>query len=1568
MAALQWNQQEATRLNYEELTLLQKTFKPSPPALYLMPSGPGGVQCQAAGIFVIEGTNILMGSAFAHGHPPQWWDLAKNLDRLDAVVLPDWSAASIQSYNFLTQFASTVSASTGYAWIGSIMVPPTESASSESILVMSPSSSGAFGDRQFTLPAGPSITSADRLPDRLRIFSKLGLGELYLQPLGGHVGTLVVWKPTKAAPIRLFLPSTAGVLNPVQSLSQVLKALRGVPEVCLETKTAPSVSGGGSTSKSTVSAPHNSAPTKTAARPLTANRPFSGLNHTPPRNPPASARTRPATAAATTTPGKTVGTAKRSPTSAATPLAAATTKKPATQVKSAPPPPPAAAARTVAKAAPTTKATPTPAPAKPTSRPSNGHARPSATAATAAKASPRSTSDKTSSVGAGTKKTPIVPKTQARLNAHAAQVQAKSKAATPAPTAGVPAATTTTTTKIRSSPPDMVLKFAADGRPTNLPPRRKVGEKTVMEELAEIPTTESKSSAAESPLVSPHSEVQQAKSPEASSPTEATSAVRQQPDSLLSPADKSATEVESPLAQAKLIGEPEPQTGAVQKQQEEAQDLPEAAHLGKELDETEEPKHTIHPEDTLAHEEEHLESHETHPDFTKADVYALREDRTGGYHEYEEPQRMAQTPEASEQTDGHIIPSETHPEYSAIPPQHEETDLHPEAVHLGRDLDEIDEPEQKKHPEDRLAHEEQYLESHETHPDFTKVNEFSMHEDLAGGYREHEEPPHMAQTPEASEHADGHVIPSETHPEFSAIPPQHEEDDLHPEAIHLGRDLDEMAEPEQKMHSEDRLAHEEEHLESHETHPDFTKADEYAMHEDRTGGFKEHEEPPHMAQTPEASEHADGHVIPSETHPEFSAIPPQHEEDDLHPEAVHLGRDLDEMAEPEQKMHSEDRLAHEEEHLESHEIHPDFTKADVYAMHDDRTGGYHEYEEPQRMAQTPESFEHADDHVIPNETHPEYSAIPSQHEEADIHHEVVHLGRDLDETAEPEQTMHPGDTLAYEKDHLESHETHPNFTKADDYAMHEDPNVGTFDSSKNEAHLLDPSMPSLHMENQFPVHSGLTDLQEDCREHQQGEEYSSAMSGVTSTTAGVEFPYPSDPNALMPDGQQHHPSCLEDSSPAPLVADGQYMADSTTGTTAVTPDRPFVGLSPLGQEHKHFASEEHPDGLSPASESSRDSVVHHEPINLGPPGAYGFKLDIVTSSSSQAAAAAGVLPEGDTLSDPDLSPNAAAPHPLAYRPHDLPTTTAGASREFAAAGGLSPASYNSDVSSPAGHPMQHCGVAGQPEAVLYRKPYFCHPILPLPLPPPPPPLAPAPTDETQRSNGYSHHHEGDSNGHLRSTTDAVAAAGAAEPLKHFEDSSPLLQAKKTPSSEAVHEGEQVFDPLQSWGNPQGMPAPNPPSTRLSSTPHAPETLPPGPPVYLDVVWVPGYIVRAPFDIAVTFFTQVRSRCYILSGASLHPLVGEALIAGISKWTAEEKARVGSMGHDGLKGINVIPTDEPLDWVRWLRTNCGSTTVNETGEQRLQAAGLQVHPSATLCDIHFSDKGTEVTCQGTQISI
>ncbi|BHF84557.1 hypothetical protein SprV_0902770800 [Sparganum proliferum] len=1514
MAALQWSQHETEGLNYEEVALLQKTFKPSPPALYLMPSGPGGVQSQAAGIFVIEGTNVLLGSAFAHGHPPQWWDLAKNLDRLDAVVLPDWSAASIQSYNFLAHFANTASVSTGYAWIGSIMVPPTDNSSGESVLVMSPSTSAGFGDRQFTLPAGPTATSADRLPDRLRIFSKLGLGELYLQPLGAHVGTLVIWKPTKAAPIRLLLPAVAGVLHPVQSLSHVLKALRRVPEVCLEAKTAASVSGG-STPRPATSVLHNSsstaAPTKTAAKPLASSRLSSALNHTTPRSTPASARTRTTTTATpTTTPGKTVNGTKKSPTSSGTPAsAAATTKKPAaaaattTQVRSAPP----AATRTIVKTATTTtaKAAPTPAPAKTTSRPSNGHARPSAAAAAAgtasAKASPRSTTEKTSAVKIGTKKTPVAPKTEARLNAHAARVQAKSKPSTPASTGDAPATTATT----RSSPSDTVLKFAADGRPTNLPPRRKIGEKTVMEELAELPTTESKSSAAESPLLSPAAEAEQTKSPETSSSAEVVSPARHEPDSLLSPAEEASAGVRSPHASANLNGEIEPNDVIGQKQHEEADLHPEEAHLEKDISRLAEPEHAAHPEDALQHEEESLESHEAHG-------HAILDDLTSGYRvEEEQHQHMVHSPEAFEHPDDHVIPHEMQRDFAAIPAQHDEAYLHSEEAHLEKDLTGWTETEHAVHPADSFQHAEDSLESHETHHGFLEPSGHAIPDDLTRGYRAEEDQHQlMAHSPEAFEHPDDHIIPHET------------------EGTFVRRDLQEEA---------DFEAEAARHF-----------ADVAGRHYD-----KEHQ---HKIQTPAPPVHEDDHATLHEAAPDLAAGSADHETSGgwgyVGDHATHVHGHLEE----------ESRL----------QAQPAVVGVAPQESIGELTGDIGHYSaDPAYAADHPgTAFEGAGDPTVLSHEKTAYEATyqPSS--------TYTFEGGDLDQA---HQHYYHGDVDAFGqvKAEAESSQWAAEDEESRQYYQQHHLNAGSLGKNEDEqlmstetTRLLDPSMPPLHMENQFPVHSGLTDLQEeDYREHQQGGEegYSPALGGgVTSTTSGAEFPYPSDPNALMPDGQPHQ-SFLEDSAAAAaaVVADGQYVADSTTGTTAAaTPDRPLVGLSPLGQvvtqeENQHSGSVEPPEDLSPTSDGSHDSVVHHDPTIIGSPEAYGFKLDVVTSSSAAAAATVTPAEAGASPDAADLSPNSAVPHPLAYRPHDLPTTTtaAGVAQEFAVPDGVSPASYNSDISSPAGIPTHHFGAAG---GVLY---------------------------ETQRSNGYSHH-EGDTNGQLESTTtDAAAAVAHPDFLRRPEDISLLLQAKKTPSSEAIHESEQAFDPLHSWGNPQGMPAPNPPHTRLSTprtrtstipaktghstataTPHAPETLPPGPPVYLDVIWVPGYIVRAPFDVAVTFFTQVRARCYILSGDSLHPLVGEAMIAGISKWTAEEKAHVGSMGHAGLQGINVIPTDEPLDWVRWLRTNCGSTTVSETGEQRLQAAGIQVHPSATLCDIHFSDKGTEVTCQGTQISI
>ena len=87
-------------------------------------------------------------------------------------------------------------------------------------------------------------------------------------------------------------------------------------------------------------------------------------------------------------------------------------------------------------------------------------------------------------------------------------------------------------------------------------------------------------------------------------------------------------------------------------------------------------------------------------------------------------------------------------------------------------------------------------------------------------------------------------------------------------------------------------------------------------------------------------------------------------------------------------------------------------------------------------------------------------------------------------------------------------------------------------------------------------------------------------------------------------------------------------------------------------------------------------------------------------------------------------------------------------------------------------------------------------------------------------------------------------------------------------------------------NALGSKAPAP-----SATAKAPETLPPGPPLQLNVVWVPCYIIRAPFSVAAQFFTQMRARVYVLSGECLHPITGEALIAGISKWSPDGENQI-----------------------------------------------------------------------------
>lgn len=158
---------------------------------------------------------------------------------LDTALLPDWSAASIQSYNFLAKYlvnAVTNATSCGASWLGSLFTAPAADAASESPLLLTPPSAVHFGDpsRHRHLPA--ALPVGDKLPEKSRLFFKIGVGELVLQPLGPQVGVLLMWKPAESVgkkPLRLFLPASHIVAEaPAGALVSVVKMLRRVAEVC----------------------------------------------------------------------------------------------------------------------------------------------------------------------------------------------------------------------------------------------------------------------------------------------------------------------------------------------------------------------------------------------------------------------------------------------------------------------------------------------------------------------------------------------------------------------------------------------------------------------------------------------------------------------------------------------------------------------------------------------------------------------------------------------------------------------------------------------------------------------------------------------------------------------------------------------------------------------------------------------------------------------------------------------------------------------------------------------------------------------------------------------------------------------------------------------------------------------------------------------------------------------------------------------------------------------------------------------------------------------------------------
>uniref|UniRef100_A0A0R3WK61 Mediator of RNA polymerase II transcription subunit 13 n=1 Tax=Hydatigena taeniaeformis TaxID=6205 RepID=A0A0R3WK61_HYDTA len=445
LARLHWEHQSKLLAEVDqEFTLAQRSFKDAPPALYLLPSGHGGVQTQACGLFVVQGVNVLLGSAFASNKPPQWWQLVRSLDRLDTAIFPDWSAASIQSYRFLTKhLLHATSASYSANWLGCLFTPAPIEPGVESPLLLTP----------------PTTATANVDPHRLRhlsaqsehtrLFYKIGVGELSLRYLGSSVGVLLVWHPAtgegkgkSVLPLTIFLPvvhSPETSVLPASLLAGLVRMLRKVPEITVEGSNAITTA---APLKRTTVAPTGAKPPGVAGK---------TVNSTPPMKAHVNGTLR------NTTPASTKPLASK-PTPTRTPLSRA------------PPTKPTAPSKTVPSTTPKSKVTTT------TPRSTTSTIRHSTTTTTTTPRDRATHPTTTRPSTASTKTTPLAKKspaekrmtpaskTEAKLAEHAAKVA-----------------------KATAEKPGHEIKYSPAGRPSNLPPRRKVGEKTVMEELNELP-------------------------------------------------------------------------------------------------------------------------------------------------------------------------------------------------------------------------------------------------------------------------------------------------------------------------------------------------------------------------------------------------------------------------------------------------------------------------------------------------------------------------------------------------------------------------------------------------------------------------------------------------------------------------------------------------------------------------------------------------------------------------------------------------------------------------------------------------------------------------------------------------------------------------------------------------------------------------------------------------------------------------------------------------------------------------------------------------------------------------
>ncbi|VDP97918.1 unnamed protein product [Trichobilharzia regenti] len=204
------------------------------PVIYVFPGY--GVTSQSSALFTIQGFTALLNGSYTTQTLPNWWPMVKHLPNqiLGEILMPP-------SMNSSTDGLSDISS-------GLILSPPT-------------SLSGAHHGTW----ASSASMSGDSIPPSLVLYSKLGWGELKLQPLSLRCGLLLMWESTvhgipSQHPLCIAIPSVQPAnLNPVQCLTRLMKALCQVPQLSGPPSANRTVSG-----KSTVKSTVKQAPTRTS--------------------------------------------------------------------------------------------------------------------------------------------------------------------------------------------------------------------------------------------------------------------------------------------------------------------------------------------------------------------------------------------------------------------------------------------------------------------------------------------------------------------------------------------------------------------------------------------------------------------------------------------------------------------------------------------------------------------------------------------------------------------------------------------------------------------------------------------------------------------------------------------------------------------------------------------------------------------------------------------------------------------------------------------------------------------------------------------------------------------------------------------------------------------------------------------------------------------------------------------------------------------------------------------------------------------------------------------------------